>query len=248
MAGKCITHTSSPVPLVDEYLVPIPNVEYLPAVLLQTISGLLVYTPNYIEANAKYSAFLDDAYSSFYDGLGYKGCTAILPPSPIFPTYIGDLAATSATASPPATPVGISPTTVLSTNPPEVSRSVERAKSTRTIIISVIVPTTALVIPLLCFILLRKYRKRRSQVSSTTSPGTTSDVQLYVDQKAELEDEERRRHELDASGIAYEMEGEDRIFEMPGDGDTEIRTAQSDRTQELRGAEHSKELEVPSNL
>ena len=85
-------------------------------------------------------------------------------------------------------------------------------------------------------------------MSSTTSPGTTSDVQLYVDQKAELEDEERRRHELDASGIAYEMEGEDRIFEMPGDGDTEIRTAQSDRTQELRGAEHSKELEVPSNL
>ena len=73
-------------------------------------------------------------------------------------------------------------------------------------------------------------------------------MQLYVDQKAELEDEERRKHELDASGITYEMEGEDRIFEMPGDGEMGIRSGQSNRTQELRGADHSKELEVPSNL
>ena len=70
-------------------------------------------------------------------------------------------------------------------------------------------------------------------------------MQLYVDQKAELEDEERRKHELDSSGRTYEMEGEDRIFEMPGDGDTGVR---SDRTQELGGVEHSKELEVPSNI
>ncbi len=79
-------------------------------------------------------------------------------------------------------------------------------------------------------------------------PAMTSNVQLYVDQKAELEDEERRKHELDASGITYEMEGEDRIFEIPGGGDTGDRSAQSDRPQELRGAEHSKELEVPGNL
>ena len=67
-------------------------------------------------------------------------------------------------------------------------------------------------------------------MSSTTSSETTSDVQLYVDQKAELEDEERRKHELDANGIIYEMDGEDRIFEMPGGGDTGVRSAQSDRT------------------
>ena len=40
------------------------------------------------------------------------------------------------------------------------------------------------------------------------------------------------------------MEGEDTLFEMPGDGDTGTGLVFS-RTQELRGMEHSTELEVP---
>ena len=75
----------------------------------------------------------------------------------------------------------------------------------------------------------------------------TSDTRIYVDQKAELEDEERRKHELPADGIKYELEAEDRMFEMPGDGDTGTSLASSNGTQELRGLEHSKELEVPCN-
>ena len=69
-----------------------------------------------------------------------------------------------------------------------------------------------------------------------------------MDQKAELEDEERRKHELEAAGIRYEMEGEDKIFEMLGDGNAMAGTAPSDNKQELRGAEHSRELEVPGNV
>ena len=72
-----------------------------------------------------------------------------------------------------------------------------------------------------------------------------SNTQLYVDRKAELEDEERRKHELNATGIMYEMEGEDRIIEMPSGGDTETRLASFRETHELRGVEHSQELEVP---
>ena len=76
----------------------------------------------------------------------------------------------------------------------------------------------------------------------------TSNTQLYVDQKAELEDEERRKYELDAGSITYEMKGEDRIFEMPtSNKGTEMRLASLRETHEMRGAEHSQELEVPGS-
>ena len=75
----------------------------------------------------------------------------------------------------------------------------------------------------------------------------TSNTQLYVDQKAELEAEERRKHELEAYSIRYEVEGEDSFFEMPGDGNSRMGLASFNQTHELRGTEHSKELEVPGN-
>ena len=68
-----------------------------------------------------------------------------------------------------------------------------------------------------------------------SQPNTPTDTQLYVDRKAELEDEERRKYELDATGKTYEMEAEDR------------RLASFQETHELRGVEHSQELEVPGN-
>ena len=76
---------------------------------------------------------------------------------------------------------------------------------------------------------------------------TTTDTQLYVDRKAELEDEERRKYELDATGINHELEGEERIFEMSSGGDSEMRVASFRETHELRGVEHSQELEVPGD-
>ena len=76
-------------------------------------------------------------------------------------------------------------------------------------------------------------------------PAIASDTQLYLDQKAELEAEERKRHEMDDDSIRYEMEGEDRIFEMPSDGDTGMGLVSLRETHEMRGVEHSNELEVP---
>ena len=72
----------------------------------------------------------------------------------------------------------------------------------------------------------------------------TSNTQLYVDQKAELGDEERRRHEMDAESLKYEVDGEDRIFEMPCDRDSATGPSSLQRLHEMRGAEHSQELDV----
>ena len=258
MTGNCITHTGSPVNLITEYIVPIPfnvpapgqtkpaSVQTAPA-SVQIMPESMMAAQESSEINARYSTFLYNAYSSFYEEIGYKGCAATLPPSQIYPVYIGREAATSETATPVITSIDSSSTTDL-TSPLKSSGSVQRAETTRTIIISVVISTTALIIILLCFIVIRIYRKKRSQTAPIKYSRTISDMQPYVDQKVELEDEQRRRHELDAGRRIYEMEGEDRIFEMPGNRDTGTRSSRSNRIQELRGAEHSIELEVPSNI
>lgn len=217
VSGNCIQISSSPVPLVTPQVFPVP----------------------FTVESANYSSFLDDTYSSFYAKLGYEGCTPTLQPSQVLPAYQGGwidsatAAETSATALPSATST-------------EDSAPVRRVHSVQIIIISVVVPTAGLMI-LLCFIVIRRYRKKRSKVAIANHPSMTSNVQLYVDQKAELEDEERRKQELDGEGVRYEMEGEDRIFEMPGNLCTRMELASYSKTHELRGAEHSKELEVPGN-
>lgn len=80
----------------------------------------------------------------------------------------------------------------------------------------------------------------------------SEDAQPYLQQKAELEAAEKRRIELEAAEVRYEMDGEDDRHEMPGiDVDNEIDTVARPETSslktkhELRGEEFSKELEVP---
>lgn len=239
VAGNCITLTSSPVPLIDGYIVPVPDyLSCLPP--LSTTWGTAQYDSC---TNSSYSTFLDDAYASFKEDVGYEGCTATLPPSQSFPTFFGEIA--SATALPSATPAA---TALSSASPTKGSVPVGRAHSTQIIIISVVVPVAGLMILLLCFIVIRRYRKKRSQAGLTDQSETTSNVQLYVDQKAELEDQNRRRHELEARVIRHEVEGEDKIFEMPCNGNSRTGLVWSNQTQELGGAEHSKELEVPGNI
>lgn len=70
-----------------------------------------------------------------------------------------------------------------------------------------------------------------------SQPDIITDTQLYVDRKAELEDEERRKHGLDGVGISYEMEGEDRVFEIPSGRDVETSLESIRETQALRGVE-----------
>lgn len=63
-------------------------------------------------------------------------------------------------------------------------------------------------------------------------------AQLYLQQMVELDDEQWR-HGMEAVKVRYEMDWEDAIQEMP----VEEREKHFGR-QELRGEEHSKELDV----
>ena len=190
---------------------------------------------------AEYSAFLDDKYSSLYTWLGYEACTAALPPSPVVPA----LATEASIASENTLPTSARATVSSTTTPAASSLSAPHPHTTQIIIVSVVVPIIGLILLLLCFLGIRRHRKKRSQLVLMSQPDTTADAQLYVDRKAELEDEERRKYELDATGKRYEMEGEDRILEMSSGGDSEMRLASLRETHELGGVEHSQELEVP---
>lgn len=75
-------------------------------------------------------------------------------------------------------------------------------------------------------------------------PSSSDNTQPYLEQKAELDAEEVRKHELEAQQRLFEMAGEDSIREMP----TGQERRRISALQELGGTEHSKELEVPSNL
>ena len=227
MSGNCVTYAESRTSLDDAYTVPVPRV----GLLLPDFGSITNETQEIIQINKIYTSFLDDAYSSFYGYEGYEGCTASIPPSQYAPNYLGEEAAISATASFTPTPT-----------PGHLTHH------TRTIILSVVLPTLGLMILLLCFIIIRRYRKKRSHSALAVDPKITSDTQLYLDQKAELEDDQRRRHELEAGRTMYEMDGQDTVFEMPGDNNSRMQLASSHRTHELRGPDHTQELEVPGNV
>ena len=242
MNGNCVSVTGSPVPLLDPYVVSVKTINEVNS------SGFTHVRKNSSAITAEYSVFLDDAYSSLDLVLGYEGCTVALPPSPVVPTLANPLWRNTASVEQYLASATASATASSTTRSAKSSVSVQHVHTTQIIVVSVITPIAGLMVFLLCFIAIRRYRKKRSQAVIISQLDTTTDTQLYVDRKAELEDEERRKYELDAAGISYEMEGEDRIFEMPSGGDPDMRLASSQETQELRGVEHSRELEVPGNV
>lgn len=82
----------------------------------------------------------------------------------------------------------------------------------------------------------------------------SEETQPYLQQKAELEAEEKRRLELEAVEVRYEMDGANDSKEMPAPGsdvrneiDTITRPPMPSlrERQELRGEDCSKELEAP---
>ena len=100
----------------------------------------------------------------------------------------------------------------------------------------------------------RKYRKRRiaaaTDATDKDSSSSSGATQPYLQQKSELDAEEARKHELHAEEQRYESAGST-IHEMQdGDQDHEIiaeaRIAMASlrATHELKGEEHSKELEA----
>lgn len=112
------------------------------------------------------------------------------------------------------------------------------------IVFGVVTPVTVVAMGLYYFCITRRTQRRKQQftaskVDSKKARIEGDNVQLYFQQKAELDDEQRR-HEMEAVEVRYEMEGESEIQEIVVEG--RGRERHFDR-QEMRGEEHSKELD-----
>ncbi|KAI4186238.1 MAG: hypothetical protein LQ346_005739 [Caloplaca aetnensis] len=114
--------------------------------------------------------------------------------------------------------------------------------NTRTrIAVGVAVPIATIIISALTILAIIRYRKNKRKTQSTSGkPESPTEDQPYLQQKGELDAEERRRFELDAEQKKYELEGDNDIHELPTATDSCART-RLDR-QELRGEEHCKDL------
>ena len=117
----------------------------------------------------------------------------------------------------------------------------------------VVIPVVAIISLVLGIVFYLRRRRKRSESGKDTH-GSEEETRPYLQQKAELEAEEKRRLELEAVEVRYEMDGRDHRNEMPAQGnevgneiDTIERPALSSLREqhELRGEEHSKELEAP---
>ena len=94
----------------------------------------------------------------------------------------------------------------------------------------------------LALLLWRRYRKNKGANAATAEHVKPEDTQPYLQQKPELEAEEKRKQELDAEERRYELDGENGIHEM---SDWSSNGLPASRVlQELRGEEHARELEV----
>ena len=109
----------------------------------------------------------------------------------------------------------------------------------------VTIPVVFLGLVLLGFLV---YRRRRNRKTLNAEDPTSQDLgspqedsQPYLQQKGELEAEGTQKHELEAQERRYEVGNEGGRYELPvEESDVIIRSRQ-----ELRGEEHSRELETP---
>ena len=86
----------------------------------------------------------------------------------------------------------------------------------------------------------RQKTKKEEDSSLQDSRSPQEDPRPYLQQKAELEAEEKRKYELEARERRYEIGNEGERYELPvEEGDLMIRSRQ-----ELRGGEHARELET----
>ena len=170
----------------------------------------------------------------------------------IFPT-VAALTPTNATI-PSAITTVLSPTSDDGSSKSSIGPATETISSEFTrkdkAAIGVVVPAVAIIAFALGVIFYLRRRRNQSRSGEGTA-GLDEEPRPYLQQKAELEAEGKRRLELEAAEIRHEMEGEDRRNEMPADVSNEIDTVAIPQMpslkerHELRGEECSRELEAP---
>lgn len=156
------------------------------------------------------------------------------------------------------TPATIGPSATSADFSASTSQSPRRASSTldtnERIAIGVAIPSVITASCLVAFLAWgRSKRSHRKTDSDEHVPNNSDSSQPFLQQKAELEAEERRKIELEARERRYELNTEDTIHEADNQcngpeissySPTHILSSHQQR-QELRSEDHSKELEAP---
>ena len=194
------------------------------------------------------------AASEFLDFLGFSTCVG--SGEELFPTPIIPVTNISVTPAPSASlRVGANSTTSPTLHSSNATKPTvtPRLDEPERIGIGVAVSFATLILISLVAFIWRKQRLRSAAITAEKQgdtekrrEGTSAsegDNQPYLQQKAELEAEERQRHELEARQKIYELDGQTCINEIPA-GTHEHRLAIMRSRQELRGGEHSQELDT----
>lgn len=108
--------------------------------------------------------------------------------------------------------------------------------------IGIAIPFVVRALFLLALLLWRRYRRNKGANAATAEHVESEGAQPYLQQKPELEAEEKRKQELDAEERRYELNGESEIHEMSDTSNNGLPA--SHILQELRDEEHARELGV----
>lgn len=236
----------STIRLFTEYSV---NTELFRGSICVTSSGLPVSIepqfPVPKPATADISLFQVSALSSLYSHLGFATCSYGLEAKTSAPP---NLLSTSLTVPLPTSTGKYVKAASMSSSSTSTQSNTSRSSSedpshqTKIAIgigLSVVVP----LLFALAFFLGDRYRKIRSvslkRAIAQRERELQEDGQPYLQHKAELEAEENRKHELDALETPHQIGNEGERYELPANEGDVIKMRQ-----ELRGEEHSKELEV----
>ena len=235
--GLCITTTGSPISLLPEVSIAEP-------------------------ADANNTAFEWSVTSLFYDYLGFTSCsgndkpiqiatdlTAVLnTTSAPLSTTIGDPLSSTTLVHPPSNLVSSSSTTS------SAGGNISSGFTTRDKAATGIVVPVITIISLVLGILFYLRRRQKRSISGEDAHGSEEETQPYLQQKVELDAEERCKLELEAVEVRNELDGRDCRNELPAQGsevgneiDTIERPVMSSLKErhELKGEECSKELEAP---
>lgn len=187
------------------------------------------------------SDFQRAAGFSFIDYLGFSTCRGngdAIVPTPLAGngTSVSVLSLSVVSSSPTSTAVSSQPSAQISPAQPHLD---SKAKAG----IGISVPIALAGLVFLGFFAWRKCHKSSIMEEIDEKKENAETSQPYLQPKAELEAEEKRKHELEAEQRRYELDGEGEIHEVYA-GDSQAKAPVQTR-QELRGEEHSKELEAP---
>ena len=128
----------------------------------------------------------------------------------------------SSTPSRSALPSQPTATTANSSYPQRTQSSSATTGETRNLIIGLVVAIVTVVLLAnigLAYFCIRRRRKdaaSKADHEKNKSDGEGDNPQLYLQQKVELDDEQRR-HEMEAAELMYEVQGVDEIHELPAD-------------------------------